>query len=168
MPFTPYHFGPGLLLKALLREHFSFAAYTVTQVVIDVETLYHLQRREWPVHRVLHTCVVGSLAGAAIGGALAAVAPRVLPPSFVRDPDVARDLRRHCALVGGIIGGASHALVDAIMHRDVTALWPFSNAHVLHGLLAWPTIHALCIASGAIGLALLALIRYQERHEQTG
>ena len=35
MPVTPFHFGPGLLGKAV-----------VNRVVIDVETAYHLVRNE--------------------------------------------------------------------------------------------------------------------------
>ena len=37
MPATPYHFGPGLLIKAAAPRQFSMAAYSLTQVVIDLE-----------------------------------------------------------------------------------------------------------------------------------
>jgi hypothetical protein len=49
-----------------MPRHFGFIAFAATQVVIDVETLYHLLRHEWPLHRVLHTYVGTSAEGLAM------------------------------------------------------------------------------------------------------
>jgi hypothetical protein len=73
MPFTPYHLGPGLLLKSVLRGNLSFMAFAVTQVIIDCETLYHLLRGEWPVHRTLHSYLGSVITGTAVGVMLCAV-----------------------------------------------------------------------------------------------
>ena len=43
MPFTPFHFGPGALLKSFLRHRFSFVTFVASQVVIDFETLNALE-----------------------------------------------------------------------------------------------------------------------------
>ena len=51
MPATPFHLGPGLLIKAAAPRQFSMAAYSLAQVVIDVESGYYLLRGEYPVHR---------------------------------------------------------------------------------------------------------------------
>ncbi len=67
MPFTPFHFGPGLLAKSVLPRHYSWTAFVVSQVVIDCETLYYLVQRAYPVHRTLHTFLGGTLAGLATG-----------------------------------------------------------------------------------------------------
>src|SRR5262252_2406583 len=66
MPFTPYHFGPGLFVKGLAARWFSWIAFVAVQVVIDCETLYYLERREYPIHRTLHTFLGGTLAGLAV------------------------------------------------------------------------------------------------------
>ena len=51
MPFTPFHGGAGLLLKAPFGQRLSFTLFAATQVVIDLETAWFLARREYPVHR---------------------------------------------------------------------------------------------------------------------
>ena len=66
-PFTPFHFGLGLLLKAAMPRHFGFIAFAATQVVIDLETLYHLIRQEWPLHRVMHSYVGATTVGILVG-----------------------------------------------------------------------------------------------------
>jgi len=38
MPFTPFHFGPGLAVKSLAGNYFSFLLFAFTQVVIDLES----------------------------------------------------------------------------------------------------------------------------------
>jgi hypothetical protein len=38
MPFTPYHFGPGALVKAIMPRHFSFTVFCFAQIVTDFET----------------------------------------------------------------------------------------------------------------------------------
>ena len=48
MAATPFHFGPGLLIKAAAPRQFSMAAYSLTQVVIDIETGYYQLRHEYP------------------------------------------------------------------------------------------------------------------------
>ena len=44
MPATPFHFGPGAVLKALLPRHFSFTVFCLAQVVTDCEVAYYLMR----------------------------------------------------------------------------------------------------------------------------
>src|SRR5215471_21806895 len=77
MPFTPFHFGPGLAAKAALPSRVSFTAFVATQVIIDFETLYHLVRVQWPVHRQLHSLVGGSAVGLAVAAGVVAGRPRL-------------------------------------------------------------------------------------------
>src|SRR5713226_309318 len=67
MPVTPFHFGPGLLGKAVVNRYFSFTSFAITQVVIDVETAYYLVRNEWPLHRAFHAMLVGTAVGVVVG-----------------------------------------------------------------------------------------------------
>ena len=55
MPVTPYHFGLGAAIKALVPRWFSFTVFCFAQVVIDGETAYNLVRGAYPLHRWLHT-----------------------------------------------------------------------------------------------------------------
>ncbi len=42
MPFTPYHLGPGLLLKSVLSHRFSLMVFACSQFLLDLEPLFYL------------------------------------------------------------------------------------------------------------------------------
>jgi membrane-bound metal-dependent hydrolase YbcI (DUF457 family) len=163
MPITPFHFGPGLLMKGLLPRTTSFAAFCAAQVVIDVESLVHLVRGDWPIHRKMHTLLLAGPIGVCVGLALwAAARPfanRVAGLSRIGRAEV--DLRG--AVVGGAIGGFSHPLLDGIMHGDILPFWPASDGNPLYELLALGPLHLACVAAGAIGGAL---VLYRLRSDQ--
>lgn len=142
MPFTPFHFGPGLLAKELFPRRFSLTAFVTAQVLIDFEPLYHMVRHEYPVHRGLHTLVGATLAGAAAAG-LVLCARRLRPRSTTES-----------ILIGGLAGGASHPLLDALMHADVHPFAPFTGANPLLDATSLVALHAVCILAGTVGLAL--------------
>ena len=57
MPFTPFHFGAGALVHAVAPRRISFLAFCAANVLIDVEPLAHMLRREIPVHGFAHSVV---------------------------------------------------------------------------------------------------------------
>ena len=61
MPITPFHFGPGALAHVCAPRAVSFLAFCAANVLIDLESLYHLVLRHWPVHAFWHTLVGASL-----------------------------------------------------------------------------------------------------------
>ena len=148
MPFTPFHFGPGLFVKAIDPRQVSLSAFVATQVVVDLEPLYYFARGEYPVHRWTHTVWLGGAIGLATGALLALLARRWLATAH----EVVRtDLTLGAALVGGLIGGVSHPILDGFMHRDVRALRPFSEATwVLHPSQI-PALHVACLLLGVLG-----------------
>ena len=83
MPFTPYHFGPGILAKSIAPSYFSFVAFVGTQVAIDLESLYNLLRHEWPVHRFFHSLAGAVLAGSGVAIVIG-VAGRLALPRLAR------------------------------------------------------------------------------------
>ena len=160
MPYTPFHFGPGLLLKAALPERFSFLAFATTQVVIDLESWYYLTNGEPHPHRIMHTFVVGSLAGLATAVLVWAIALGVRRLLDRRADQLAigktlpvfrSEVTLAGAALGGLLGGLSHALLDGVMHHDIQPLLPFTTANPLEGLIEWNALHSLCIVAGVIG-----------------
>lgn len=164
MPFTPFHFGPGLLFKALAPTRFSFASYAAAQVVIDVESGYYLLTQQSPVHRSLHTFVIGGLAGAAVGVVGGWIGRRILP-RVAQDQRaaVAAELAGTSTLLGGVSGGLTHALLDGTMHYDMHPFRPLTAANPLLGLLSLDALHLLCVLTGAVGILLLCRPRIWRR-----
>ena len=156
MPFTPFHLGPGLLLKGAAPRQFSLTAFAVTQVVVDVEPLWFILRGEYPVHRWTHTVWLAGAIGLAVGVALNALSRRWSAPAA---PALRGDLGMRAALLGGLLGGSSHALLDGLMHRDVRALRPFAETTWVLAPEGVVALHAGCVVAGVVGALLLVVRR---------
>jgi hypothetical protein len=152
VPFTPFHFGPGLLLKSAAPRRVSLAAFAATQVAVDLEPLYFLLRGEYAVHSVLHTVWGGGAVGLAVGLSLWIVArSRATGLSPVARVEVGRAP----AVLGGLLGGVSHALLDGLMHRDAHALRPLAETQWVLDPGGVAALHVGCVLAGVLGAAVL-------------
>lgn len=163
MPFTPFHFGPGLLFKGLASPWFSMTTFAATQVVIDCETLYFIMRHESPLHRTLHTFVGATAVGCATAAVVLGVRACLRRLSrggydlsgFDR-PTLRSELSTIGIVTGGIIGGLTHPLLDGLMHRDIRPFLPWTEANPLQGAVELTALHAGCVLAGLSGLMLVA------------
>ncbi len=155
MPATPFHFGPGLLVKAVAPHHFSVAAYSVVQVVIDLESGYHLLRGDYPVHRQAHTFFLGGLIGLLCGLIVWRVGRWLARPRDVIPEALGAEYRMPIAVASGIFGGIFHSVLDGIMHADMRPFRPFTDANPLYGLVSVRTLYLFCIITGLVGATLL-------------
>jgi len=155
MPATPFHFGPGLLVKAAAPRQFSMAAYSLAQVVIDLESGYHLLHNDYPVHRQAHTFYMGGLIGLVCGLVVSRVGRWLARPRDVVPEPLAAEYRLPIAAWSGIFGGLLHSVLDGIMHSDMRPFRPFSDANPLYGLVSLRTLYLFCIITGLVGAALL-------------
>jgi hypothetical protein len=173
LPVTPFHFGPGLACKGIAAPVFSWSAFAVAQVVIDCETIYYLVNGEYPVHRFFH-----SFLGAAAAGLLAAVLfLGVVRASFIGFPRVIMPLTATSTargeisvfgvLLGGLVGGLSHPLLDGIMHPDVRPFMPWTDYNPFLGLIGLAPLHLACIASAVLGAAGVALWKRRSKGRST-
>lgn len=154
MPVTPFHFGVGLLGKGVFPAWMSLTAFVLSQIAIDLESGYYLfVVREWPVHRTAHTFAAGLAIGAVVAG-LVWAAGRLVERRGLGVP-WPREVDPGPALVGGVLGGTTHALLDGVMHSDVRPFLPWSGANPLLGTVGLPALHLACVGAGLLGLALL-------------
>jgi hypothetical protein len=167
LPVTPFHFGPGLALKGLAAPVFSWTAFAAAQLLIDCEPLYYMLQREYPVHRFFHSFVGAGAAGLVAGvcflvalRASAIAAPARLG-SLVRSTSSAArgEVSALGVLVGGLVGGLSHPLLDGMMHPDVRPFMPWSNANPFLGLVGLAPLHLACVAAALFGAVCLAAWR---------
>ena len=155
MPATPFHFGPGLLVKAAAPRQFSMAAYSLAQIVIDIESGYYLLHHATPVHRQAHTFALGGLIGLACGLIVSKVGTWLARPRDVVPEALAAEYRLPIAVVSGIFGGILHSLLDGIMHADIRPFRPFTLANPLYALVSVQILYLVCIVTGLVGAALL-------------
>jgi hypothetical protein len=164
MPFTPFHFGPGALVKAAAPKYFSFTVFVFSQVLIDLESLYFLLGDEWPVHRFFHSYAGASLIALAsflIGRPVCGVALAILRRSLRLTKSgfwtATALISIPAALSGAVIGAYSHVALDSIMHSDMHPLAPWTEENTLLHVISVDELHLYCVVAGLLGAFGLGL-----------
>lgn len=157
MPFTPFHFGPGTLVKSFMQRHFNFSIFVFTQIIIDLETLYFILKEEFPVHRLLHTY---------LGSNVVVLAALVLGRPTCQWI-IKTKLRLSLVLTSSMIGAYSHVFLDSIMHSDLRPFRPFSDANPMFRMIDVGLLHLLCIFSGVIGVGIWLLSITQGKNKNS-
>lgn len=166
MPFTPFHFGPGLLAKGLAARWFSWSAFAASTVVIDCESGYYMVRGEYPLHRQLHTFVGAALAGiATIGMLLGArwMLSRARVWLAAQPPTVRAEATTLGVITGAMTGALTHPLLDGLMHADIEPFAPWTADNPLRGLVGLEALHQGCLIAGLAGAVLIVVWRMRER-----
>ena len=161
MPITPFHFGPGAVIKAVAPRYFSLSIFCVAQFITDAEVVILILLDSQPIHRFFHTYV-----GAIFVAALSVIAGRPLGVFLKRIWNARLDKRLrpylqlsleipfHAALSGALVGASSHVFLDSIMHPDMKPLVPVSQANPMLGVLSFYQLHVLCAVLGIIGAGI--------------
>ncbi len=179
MPFTPFHFGPGLAIKAIEPRRFWLTSFMAANVLIDCEVLYYLSQGERPLHRYLHTYIGGLAIGTLSGVLIYFVVENVIrmfrlqrgvtPPETCQrsmsdeeggSAAVTKRQRRRLieSIAAGMLGGVSHILLDSFMHRDMHPYWPFAEGNSLVGIVNLNGLHIGLAATGFFGLIFWILL----------
>lgn len=165
MPFTPFHMGPGLFVKALLQGSFSLMVFGWSQIIMDIQPLVVLITGEGHLHGFSHTYIGATLIG--IGSALTG---KYLAEFGLRIIQQAHHLPISwpVAITSSFIGAFSHVLLDSIMHGDVEPFSPFLPNNPFLGIISIDTLHKLCLYSGLLGIGLyFAVSHWLRRHNPT-
>ena len=174
MPITPFHLGPALITKPVLRKYFSLGIFTVVQILIDLETMWNIIRGELRLHTFLHTflgALVVSLAVIVPGKYLLSWCYGVVG-RFLKQTEVLRGrLDKELASItwagavsGAIIGGVTHVLFDSIVHRDMHPFAPFSELNPFLLPDSFDVVHILFLLAGIVGIGAW-LVQIGLRHK---
>jgi membrane-bound metal-dependent hydrolase YbcI (DUF457 family) len=160
LPFTPFHLGPGALVKGLAGDHFSFLVFGGAQVLMDIEPGIRRLMGSAMHHGPAHT-----LLGASVIGAIAAISGKPISELCLRWLNVThRPLTWRASAVGAFVGTYSHVLLDAVVHSDLTPFAPWSSANPLFGVVSVSCVYVSCVVSGLVGAALVvARRRFRKR-----
>ncbi len=166
MPFTPFHMGPGLLIKALLQGCFSLMVFGWAQIIMDIQPLLVLITGEGDLHGFTHT-----VPGAFLLGGFSALTGKYAAEYGLQFINLTRYLpiTWPIAVSSAFIGTYSHLLLDSIMHADLKPFAPLTKKNLFFG--SWPieTLHLFCLYSGLIGVALyIAISAWNGRANKRG
>ncbi len=157
-------------MKAAMPRHFSFSVFVFSQVLIDCEVLFFWIVQGEPRHPYLHTYV-----GAALVAIVSFVPGRrvcvwalgiwnaQMNPAQARWLAFGPEISRRAAFWGAVIGAYSHVLMDSIMHSDMHPFAPLSDDRSLLSIVSVDQLHLVCVVSGILGVAVLAVMRCLRR-----
>ena len=163
MPFTPFHMGPGLLIKSLFQGSFSLVVFGWAQIVMDIQPLIVLITGEGHLHGFSHTYV-----GATLLALFAIVSGKYFGEwglKFLNFKEF--KIRWWVVIVSAFVGTISHVLLDSLMHAD---LQPFYPVDLDNPFLHWVSVSALrqfCIYTGLVGGLIMGLVIVYQRWKST-
>jgi hypothetical protein len=165
MPFTPFHLGPGMALKACGGKHLSLIVFGFTQVLMDVEPLIRLWRDDSILHGLSHTylgatviALVAILLGRPLGIWALTLWNRRLSPAQHTWLALPSTISWLAAFSGAFLGSYSHVLLDSVMHADMRPWAPFASTNGLLYAMSYAHLHLFCLLLGFGGMVALALV----------
>lgn len=160
MPFTPFHFGPGLLFKGLAPKRFSLSTFVLANVAMDIEPLYRMLAGEAQLHGATHTFIGAGCIGAvtALWGRRAIHGAWRLYERLGGSIALPLPITRAQAWLSALLGTFSHVLLDAVMHVDVYPFLPLTDANPWLDVSCTENVYLGCVLAGMVGM-LVILIR---------
>lgn len=164
MPITPFHLGPGVLIKSVLQERFSLTVFAFSQGLIDIQPVFVILLGKGHLHGFTHTYV-----GAILLAIIATVLGKPICELFLRfwnkTPEISGNsvltvnakISWRVALVSSLIGTYSHVILDSFMHSDIHPFYPVSTENALFSQISLTSLHLFCIISGAIGVIIMCI-----------
>lgn len=141
MPVTPFHFGPGILLKSIFRRNFNLTTFVLVQICIDFEVIWNLFfNNDERLHTFFHTYLGSSTTILII---------------FIGMYFIYHILKKNfpikVILISAAIGAWSHVFLDSIMHADLIPFYPFSLNNSMLFQISLLSLHLGCILSAILG-----------------
>jgi membrane-bound metal-dependent hydrolase YbcI (DUF457 family) len=155
MPFTPYHFGPAVLVGVLLFPFIDIATVMIASVILDLEPLaVILFDLPIPLHAFFHTYLGATIVGIVVS--ICIYPFRKYLNEFVAFFGLRQESSFRHILPAGLIGTYSHVLLDSFLYIEMNPFFPFlGNPFV--GLLSLGLVYNICLVLGAIGFFVYLL-----------
>ncbi len=163
MPFTPFHMGPGLFIKAILQSSFSLMIFGWTQIIMDIQPLIVMLSGNGHVHGFTHTyvgAILIALFSATSGKYLSQFGLKILRVSVPNSGKIVWWV----SFLSAFIGSFSHVFLDSLMHADVEPFYPFTSSNRLHHYISVITLHKICLYSGLVGASIYYFILWGRKN----
>jgi membrane-bound metal-dependent hydrolase YbcI (DUF457 family) len=155
MPFTPYHFGPSGFIGLIFRKWIDIPVFVLANVIVDLEVLIITQfRLGHPIHRYVHTLLIGAAAG--IIWALAAWPLRNIFKKIMQLLRIPYKTSLLKMIISGVLGVWLHVIIDSIYHPDVHLFWPYKSIP-LWRIITGQQLEFLCLIAIIATLILYLL-----------
>lgn len=150
MPFTPFHFGLGVLAKAISPKKISLSGFCLSQIIVDIEPGFKMATNSASdLHSLTHNypCAL-ILAGVAF--VIWRFWESIRPKRFMQERVSSPILFLSC-----VFGAVSHVFLDGMYHAGMKmAQYQWDIARMSFGALSGA--EALCVGFLLLGAAIFA------------
>ena len=167
MPVTPFHMGPGILIKAIFQGFFSLIVFGWAQILMDLQPLFVIITGQGNLHGFSHTYIGATLIAlisAFTGKWIYEMVMVFIKKDFTEYQkklfDVPKKITTGVCIVSAFIGTYSHIVLDSIMHGDVEPFYPINLENNLHLILSIKDLYKLCVYTGMVVILIYFSVRY--------
>lgn len=168
MPFTPYHFGPGLLLGVVLFPFLDFSTMIVASVILDFEPIFVLiLNLPGPLHGFFHTYLGATIVACVLS--IAIYPFRGYLNKLVSIFGLHQESSFRHILPASLIGTYSHIFLDSFIYLEMNPFYPLIGNPFI-GVLAVSFVYSSCVYLGLLGLGLYIarILYFQLKPRQIG
>jgi len=152
MPFTPYHFGPGLLLGVVLFPLIDISTMIVASVVLDLEPLaVILLNLQSPLHGFFHSYLGATIVAVILSLAIWPV--RSSLNTIVSLFGLQQESSFRQILPASLIGVYSHVFLDSFIYSEMNPFFPLTGNPFI-GILMVSDVYNCCFYLGLLGLGV--------------
>lgn len=152
MPFTPYHFGPGLLLGVVLFPFLDFSTVMVACVILDIEPLsvimFHLP---FAAHGFFHTYLGATIVAVLLS--LVIWPMRGYLNKIVSLFGLHQESSFRHIFPASIIGTYSHVFLDSLLYPEMNPFYPLI-ANPFVGIFQFGFVYSSCVFLGLLGFGV--------------
>ena len=166
MPFTPYHFGPGLFIGSLFLNFIDLPTFLIASVIVDLEPFLVLYfNLNYPLHGFFHSFLGATIIAIILAFIMTQIRKIFTPMlSFIK---IKQEISFKRILVASLLGIYLHILLDSPLYVDIRPFFPFDfNPFYLNPNLAGSIIRQICVWCLCSGIALytIRLIIFQVKN----
>jgi membrane-bound metal-dependent hydrolase YbcI (DUF457 family) len=167
MPFTPFHFGPALLIGLIFLSFIDFPTFLVASVIVDIEPFLVLTLNlDYPLHGFFHSLLGGTLVAIPLALLILQIRDKLTPLlSFFK---IEQKISFTRILVASLSGIYIHILLDSRMYTDIQPFYPSNyNPLLTTGIFAGLDSYVFCIFAflGAIIIYILRLFLFYRKNQ---
>ncbi len=159
MPFTPFHFGPGLLFGLLLLSYIDFPTFLLANVIVDIEPILVLSLKlNYPLHGILHSFLGGTIFSFLLAMVMNRMRNILSPLMSYFKLDQTPSLKS--ILSASFSGIYLHIILDSFLYSDIRPYYPFDFNPLLQYDMFGFMVYGFCILSfiGAVAIYAIKLV----------
>lgn len=153
MPFTPYHFGPHLLVGLIFIKFLDIPTFLASNILVDLQPLLVLAGwMEPPLHGISHTFLGATVIGLILG--IISIPFMKYYTRIYSFFNLKYSITKFSIILSGILGAWFHVITDTPIYDDINPFYPLF-ANPVKESLTYHFVANFCLVCFIPALALL-------------